>query len=237
MPSGLQLTIQPGTIVKFDPGKGIAVQPGGQLIAVGTLAQPIYFTSITDDSVGGDTNGDSNATSPAAGDWQSIYIDTAAASFDYVQILYGGGPVGPLIGALQLTGSASATVSNSIVGQSVSDGILVGAPSSGGTVTVTNTLLTGIEGHAINAWPGSTVHIINDTFDGNGGGVALHGGTVDIANSLVTNSGAWGGIFWCCNGTLSSMTYSDVWSSAAGAVNYNGTPDLTGQYGNMADPL
>lgn len=72
IPSGVVLTIQPGAVIKFDANTSIVLQPGSQLIAAGTVAQPIYFTSIKDDSIAGDTNGDGNATSPAAGNWRWI---------------------------------------------------------------------------------------------------------------------------------------------------------------------
>ena len=91
VPSGVTLTIDPGAVVKFDPGAGFDVQAGGELIADGTVAQPIYFTSIHDDSVGGDTNQDGNATSPAAGDWQSIRFENGATGdMDHVYVRYGG---------------------------------------------------------------------------------------------------------------------------------------------------
>ena len=69
VPSGVTLTIDPGAIVKFEAGCGMTVQSGGQLIADGTVAQPIVFTSIHDNSFGGDTDGSGNATPPAPGDW------------------------------------------------------------------------------------------------------------------------------------------------------------------------
>jgi RHS repeat-associated protein len=244
VPSGVTLTIQPGSIVKLNANTGITVQAGGSLVANGTVAQPIYFTSIKDDSVGGDTNGDGAATSPAAGDWGTILIDGATASFDHVQMSYGGGPVGSstnVIGMLQTAGSATVTISNSVLAQSFWDGILTGYPGGGDTVTVTNSVLHGIEGRGINAWPGSTVHVVNTTFDNDGVGVMVHGGTVDVANTIITNTkgtNGWAALEVCCSGNLASVGYSDVWAHLAGVANYGGVSDPTGTNGNIsADPV
>lgn len=77
------LTIQPGVVIKFllSPyGYSHVITVQGALKADGTATQPIIFTSIKDDSYGGDTNNDGNSSTPGRGDWASV--DFTASSLD-----------------------------------------------------------------------------------------------------------------------------------------------------------
>lgn len=78
VPAGQTLTVQPGAIVKGD--WGTAIQVYGNLHCLGTASQPVVFTSIHDDSAGGDTNHNGSATVAAAGQWQGIILDGSANS-------------------------------------------------------------------------------------------------------------------------------------------------------------
>ncbi|HVX31700.1 MAG TPA: hypothetical protein VHA80_01050 [Solirubrobacterales bacterium] len=62
IPAGVKLTIRPGVFVKSEGG--IVIVDGGALEAEGTAAQPVVFTTIADDTVGGDSGASVPANSP-----------------------------------------------------------------------------------------------------------------------------------------------------------------------------
>ena len=82
VPNGItvdgSLTLLPGTIVK-NVGQSELDVTGGSLIANGTSSEPVVFTSMKDDSVGGDTNGDGPSTG-SPGDWAGIAVSGDGAS-------------------------------------------------------------------------------------------------------------------------------------------------------------
>lgn len=88
--SGALLTIQAGTIVKFSGNKVLVIR--GALKVQGVAGNPVYFTSLKDDTIGGDTNNDGNASTPNKGDWGHIsFLDGSGESLiEYAVIRYGG---------------------------------------------------------------------------------------------------------------------------------------------------
>ena len=90
-----ELTIEPGVIVKFDSirsngrGSGLWVRSGGSVIAHGAADAPVIFTSIHDD-IGGDTNGNGSASTPARGDWYGIKLDGDTSEIEHAVVQYAG---------------------------------------------------------------------------------------------------------------------------------------------------
>ena len=91
---GVTLTLEPGVVVKFESANaGIYVR--GTLNASGTPDNKIVFTSLKDDSYGGDTNGDGGVTSPKPGDWGYLRCYGSGSNdgigiFDHCIVRYGG---------------------------------------------------------------------------------------------------------------------------------------------------
>jgi hypothetical protein len=109
------LTIQPGAVVKFATGvpggTQLTVSSTGTINANGTSTNGIVFTSYTDDSAGGDSNGDGTLTTPLVGDWGMIVLNSSGSVFNYAKFYYGGA----FKTTLQIGGNLnySATVTNS----------------------------------------------------------------------------------------------------------------------------
>lgn len=234
IPAGATLTIEPGAVVKFGRHQGLWVPAGATLAAPGTVAQPITFTSLADATAGGDGATDRTAGPPGAGDWRGLQLDGGKATLTHVAITYAGGtPAGiwdSSAGALALRNGAAATLTNCLVQDALFDGILAWGS---GDVTLAGTVVRNCD-RAVNADHGSRVTLRHCVLDANRIGIWGHGGTVDLANSIISRSAEMG----VANvlGSAFAIRASDVWST--NGVNYGGTlGDPTGSAGNLsADP-
>ena len=80
VPAGVTLTIESGAVVKFADGKVLSMSGGGICNAEGAI-----FTSIADDTAGGDTLADGDATAPAENSWTILGLvnDNVATEYRY----------------------------------------------------------------------------------------------------------------------------------------------------------
>jgi len=178
------LTIEPGVVIKLK-GAGAYLSVGGILFAQGTKNEPIVFTSFADDSYGGDTNQDGVTTSPAAGDWGSIYLLKDGSTIDHVTIRYGGGDERKANVSVKNT---SVNITNSVIEQSKYSGIYFEV--SNGAIsgnTIRDNAQAGDEGAGVFI-SGGTVSIHDNSFIGNAVGLNLNSGIFDVSRNIFTDN-------------------------------------------------
>lgn len=166
--SNANLTIDPGVVVKFAfPGSAIIINANGTLNANGTESQPVYFTSIKDDTVGGDTNNDGSASSPVSKDWSRIELSSssATANISHAIMRYGGDRWLWYSQGATIRSFGNLSLSHSSISAS-EDGLTVG----GGTANI------------------NLSEIFNNSFSG----ISQGAGTVNISNSSIHDNADYG---------------------------------------------
>ena len=203
--SGVTLTIEEGVIVKFDSLSEMVVD--GTLLVNGSSANQVYFTSIKDDSAGGDTNGDGALTLPAPGDWLRITFQNGSTGvLNYVVQKYADQvPFFVTFGAI-LNNGGDVTISNSIISDYRSIGIYqdngsttlnstemsdsqFGIDNFGGSLVIQDSFFHNLFDYAVQARDGTALNVSNTRFENNGIPLALTAGVdfVHTGNSFINN--------------------------------------------------
>ncbi|MCF6260340.1 MAG: right-handed parallel beta-helix repeat-containing protein [Gammaproteobacteria bacterium] len=188
---GVSLTIQPGVIVKFASGRNLFID--GSLSVLGQDANPVTFTAFTDDSAGGDTNGD-GASTGAPGYWGRIQFNDAAndASFiDHAVVRYGGSGNDGSVYIFR----CNARLSNSEVSHSGSYGVRIyeSSPVIDGN-TIADNGLSGILNDRYRYGASSRPVFRNNTVTRNGGsGLVVNWASPAVVdNNIITGNTDWG---------------------------------------------
>lgn len=146
VPVTVTLSVSPGTIIKADISADFIIS--GTLNVSGTAEQPVYITSVKDDSVGGDINNDGSSTQPVADDWDNIQFLGGSGRLDFVEIRYAGGDPteSPADGAIYLSGSSP--ILNNVVVKNAKRSAISASPTDNPTITnfvASNTPFAGLE--------------------------------------------------------------------------------------------
>ncbi|MCI0415389.1 right-handed parallel beta-helix repeat-containing protein [bacterium] len=172
VPANRSLTIDPGVIVKFILGGRLNVL--GKLTAIGNASNLITFTS--------------NATTPARGDWQSIYLGPEAdptSRISYADISYAGNTDN---GAIVFNSNGSAPVidvDHLTITNSSTNGIYVNGPNA---VRIDYSAISNCTGAGIKSNSGA--NILNSTISSNGshGVYYIDYGYGAISNTTISNN-------------------------------------------------
>ena len=187
--AGVTLTIPAGTVVKTAASERLQVH--GTLDAAGTADDWVVFTSLKDDTYGGDTNGDADATLPLPGDWDGIYFNGSGTyegigNFDYCRVRYGGDASDALDANVYFYYSASGYFRNSISEFSGQYGIRIYSASP----EITDSTISDNTQHGLYAAGGGAATVTDNTFTGNGGyALFFNQSVISPAGSNNTGSG------------------------------------------------
>ena len=191
IPVGITLTLGPGAILKFASGRYMNVL--GTLIAVGEDGNPVVFTAYTDDSFGGDSNGD-GASSGTPGYWSRLnFENTSSSRFEHVKVRYTG------------SGNQGSIYMNQsdvpVISSEISNGSSYGIRTNSCSPLIEGNTIADNENHGLYNYGGSPV-VRNNTITGNNYGIYTQYATPTIDGNTITDNDGYGIYFYDARNAL-----------------------------------
>lgn len=243
--AGVTLTIQAGTTVKFAEGAGLyGSEPGrldlnGILRVLGTAGQPVVFTSLADDSAGGDTNGDGDASGPNAGDWGAIRFHAGAtdSSLAYAEIRYAGRDRYSYPEAVLVDGGTP-TFNHVTIRDAGTRGLTISGPAGGSysglTVERSGTLGVWAAGSLATGFTGLSIRHTGLALDYENGGILVTGSATSIHDATISHVPGWAvEIPMAVWSNVSGLAIDAATTGHAGSVSVSG--NLTADCAPQAD--
>ncbi|MCA9190886.1 MAG: right-handed parallel beta-helix repeat-containing protein, partial [Planctomycetales bacterium] len=186
VPQGLVLEIRPGQIVK-PAHSGAELFVDGSLHIVGTPSQPVIFTSVADDTQGGDSNGDGNATLPGPGNWPRIYLRSGSIDnlIENARLTYGG----HFYGAAIVADGAMGEIKNTTIERSAQAGLLAINQS---IIAVSDCVFSDNLGVGIAAGSGAEMSVNRNVLNSNLNGIYIESAKANIVGNYIQNQRSTG---------------------------------------------
>lgn len=183
--SGATLTIEAGTIIKGQAGSGVnatalVIARGGKIMAEGTAAEPIIFTTVSDEI---------SIEQVASGDFTSPNLDPSVNGQWGGLLILGNAPISASANPAQIEGIPTSDANGLYGGTDAADnsGILryVSIRHGGANIGNGNEINGLTLGGVGNGTTIENIEIIGNQDDG----IEFFGGSVDVTNLLIMNVG------------------------------------------------